>query len=123
MMVKIDTREKYHLIRLPESVDAANLTDVIGGEILPLLQGKIRNLVISLQQTKVIDEGAVRALEDLATRTRQARASFVCCTASAPIRELWKRLGAELPYAPTESEASDIVFMEEIERELGAGES
>ena len=47
MMVKIDTREKFHVITIHEAVLAANMTEKMDKVLLPLLDDNVKNVIIN----------------------------------------------------------------------------
>jgi anti-anti-sigma factor len=125
MEVKIDTREKFHVITLPQEFAAANMTESLNDLINPLLESHIRNVILKMQQVHSIDNASAENLALLQQRFYENNASFVICeltrTAEAELEKY--DLLEVMNVTPTESEAWDIVHMEEIERELMDDES
>jgi anti-anti-sigma factor len=120
MKVKIDTREKFHAITIQESSLAANMTADIDKCLLPLLQNDVKNIVLILKDIQTIDIAAAEHLVATQQTFYENNASFVICELNKTIE---KKLDEEgllelMNITPTESEAGDIVQMEEIEREL-----
>jgi anti-anti-sigma factor len=120
MQFKIDTSEKFHAIRIKEPVLSAIMTAELDACLLPLLQQDVKNVVLNLQDIQNIDNAAAEHLVKLQQTFYEQSASFVICCLPKPVE---KELDAAdllelLNVAPTESEAWDIVHMEEIEREL-----
>ncbi|MFN2458417.1 MAG: STAS domain-containing protein [Chitinophagaceae bacterium] len=120
MEVKTDTKEKYHVIGVNTPHISANMTDELSNSLVTLLQTNNKNVVLKLKEVKTIDEQAAEALVKLQQRFYEANASFVICEMNADIEDFLdkKELLELLNLTPTESEAADIVQMEEIEREL-----
>jgi anti-anti-sigma factor len=124
MEVKIDTREKFHAITIQEPSLAANMTEKLENCLLPLLQTGVKNIVLNLRDIRDIDNAAAEQLVKLQQLFYQNNASFVVCELQKRVEE---KLDADnllelINVTPTESEAWDIVQMEEIERELMDGE-
>jgi anti-anti-sigma factor len=121
MMVKIDTREKFHVITIHESVLAANMTEKMDKVVLALLDDNVKNIVLNMKDIKIVDSAAASHLLHLQRRFNEARVSFVVCAFQSDVRKELQQSGMldELNYTPTESEAADIVQMEEMEREIG----
>jgi anti-anti-sigma factor len=119
-MVKIDTREKFHVITFDEPELAANMTEKMDKVVLPLLDDNVKNIIINMKDIKIIDIAAAEHLASLQKRFYGSRASFVVCGLQPEIKETFESAGLfeELNCTPTESEAMDIVQMEEIEREF-----
>lgn len=121
MQFKIDTSEKFHAIQIKEPVLSANMTEELDACLMPLLQQDVKNVVLILQDIQTIDNAAGEHLVKLQQSFYDQSASFVLCCLQ---KQVEKGLDAAellelLNVAPTESEAWDIVHMEEIERELG----
>jgi len=124
MQVKIDTKEKFHAITVPGPALSASMTEELAQCLLPYLQNDVKNLVVILKDIREMDNAAAEALINLQQRYYENDASFVLCEMDKSIE---KRLDdAELlelmNVVPTESEAWDIVQMEEIEREMLRGD-
>ena len=124
MEVKIDTREKFHVITIKEPELAANMTAELDNSLLPLLQREVKNVVLNLEDIQNMDDAAADWLVKTQQNFYEQNASFVVCCLQ-PTVENWldkKELLEVMNVTPTESEAWDIVQMEEIEREFLDGE-
>ena len=124
MQVKIDTREKFHVITIKEPELAANMTAELENSLLPLLKREVKNVVLNLEDIKNMDDAAADWLVKTQQNFYEQNASFVVCCLQ-PAVEDWldkKELLEVMNVTPTESEAWDIVQMEEIEREFLHGE-
>ena len=124
MEVKIDTREKFHAITILEPSLAANMTENLNNCLLPYLKSDVKNVVLNLRDIHSIDNAAAERLVQLQQQFYENNASFVICELQKSVEEtLDKQSLLELiNVTPTESEAWDIVQMEEIERELMDGQ-
>lgn len=120
MKVKIDTKERFHAITLPGNPLSATMTQELGTCLLPYLQNDVKNVVLVLKDIQSMDIAAAEKLVSIQQNFYESNASFVIC-------ELQKQVAAFLDenelleimnVTPTESEAWDIVQMEDIEREL-----
>ena len=49
MMVKIDTREKFHVITIHEDDLAANMTEQMDKVILTLLEDNVKNVILNMK--------------------------------------------------------------------------
>ncbi len=120
MELKIDTKEKYQLL----TPAGASMTANIAAEIVSIcnkcLESAQKNMVLNLENVKEIAPEACQILTDLQQAFYDKSASFVMCCLSSTIEDAFDNLGLleVLNLTPTLSEASDIVMMEEIEREL-----
>jgi len=120
MKVKIDTREKFHVITINEPTLAANMTARLSEYVVRLQQNGVKNVVLNLQDIKNIDNAAAETLVKMQQGFYESNASFVICGLSKEVEKFLDEDGLLelMNTTPTESEAGDIVQMEEIEREL-----
>lgn len=120
MNVKIDTKEKFHAITVAEPTLSATMTDELGDCLLPYLQNDVKNLVLILKDTSSIDLAAAEKLVYIQQKFYENSASFVICELQKPVEEFLDQneLLEMMNVTPTQSEAWDIVQMEEIEREF-----
>jgi anti-anti-sigma factor len=120
MELKIDTKEKYQLL----TPAGASITAIIAAEIVTIcnkcLESTQKNMVLNLENVEEIAPDACQILTDLQQAFYDKSASFVMCCLSTKLEDSFDSLGLleVLNLTPTLSEASDIVMMEEIEREL-----
>jgi len=123
MDVKINTKEKFHVITILDENLSANMTADISNKLLPLMQNVVKNIVLKMENVKTIDVEAAETLAQVQQSFYEQNASFVICDLRKEVEdELDKReLLGILNITPSESEAWDIVQMEEIERELLGG--
>lgn len=124
MQVKIDTKEKFHVITPVDTEISATMADGMRVALLPFLQSEVKNVVLNLENVTHIDEGGAEQLLQIQQEYYQENASFVCCCLQKPVEDFLtnSELIELFNTTPTESEAWDIVQMEEIERELMDGE-
>jgi anti-anti-sigma factor len=126
MLVKIDTKEKFHVITLNSNNLAANMTAELPETLHPLLQTPVKNIVFNLGGVQSIDLPSAEVLLNLQQYFYENNASFVFFGLDKPLEDFLEKneILELMNITPTESEAWDIVQMEEIERELldGHGE-
>ena len=120
MLVKIDTREKFYVITLTSTNIAANMTAEIKNSLHPLLQTAVKSVVFNLQNVGSVEPAAAESLAALQQHFYENNASLVFCELQKPVEQLLEEqeLLELMNITPTESEAWDIVQMEEIERDL-----
>jgi anti-anti-sigma factor len=120
MEVKTDTKEKFHVIR----VETLNFTAIMAAELnrqlLELLKDNTKNVVVNLEGIAHMEEEAAETLVRVQQKFYEDGASFVVCCLQKNVESFLddKELLEIMNFTPTESEAYDIVQMEEIEREL-----
>ena len=124
MNVKIDTKEKFTVITPEEADLSANMTAKLGDLLLPWLQKDIPHIVLNLKKVAHIDKKTGETLAAIQQRFYENHFSFVICELQDAVEKLLDEteLLELMNVTPTESEAWDIVQMEEIERELLGGE-
>jgi anti-anti-sigma factor len=120
MKVKISTNGKFHAITVLEPILAANMTAALQDLCEPLLNQEVKNLLLNLKDIQKMDSAAADAILDLRNLFFTNRASFVLCELQSSVKKYFEQNEQFelLQIAPTQSEASDIIFMEEIEREF-----
>jgi len=103
---------------------AANMTEELSQRLLPILQNGVKNVVLNLKDIENLEIAAAEGLLGIQHRFYDNNASFVICCLSKQVEKTLDEEGLleMVNAAPTESEAADIVLMEEIERELLDGE-
>jgi anti-anti-sigma regulatory factor len=119
MNFKIDTREKFTMITPDSDFSSDNLTAEFKELAHSYLQHKT-NLVISLQNVTSAKETVITDLAALQQEFYERNISFVLCEVNDQLLSVADNLDLMefLNITPTQSEAWDIVQMEEIEREL-----
>ena len=124
MQFKINTSEKFHAITILEPHLSANMTAALDECLLPFLQQDVKNVVLICKDIQNVDDAAGEHLVKLQQTFYDQDASFVICQLQDAVESKLDELGLLelMNVTPTESEAWDIVQMEEIERELLGGE-
>ncbi len=120
MKVKIDTKEKFHVLTINEPILSANMTEGINEQLLTFLNKGSKSVILKLAEVKEIDAAAATALINLQQIFYKNNASFVICEISPAVKQSLEKteILELLNTTNTESEAWDIIQMEEIEREL-----
>ena len=120
MQIKTDTKERFHAITLPGPSLSASMTEELADCLLPYLQNDVKNVVLILKDIQNIDIAAAEKLVSIQQNFYESNASFVICELQKPVDEFLDKneLLQLINVVPSESEAWDIVQMEEVEREL-----
>lgn len=120
MNFKIDTKEKFTVITPLELTINDNMTISLKDCCNTILENKIKNVVINLQNVDTITIDIAKTFVELQELFYSIHASFVLCCLSKNIQNVFEKedLFDIINYTPTESEAWDIVQIDEIEREL-----
>lgn len=120
MNVKTDTKEKFHVITIEEPAIAANMTAELEQCLQVYLKNNVKNVILNCKDIEMMDDAAAEAIVKIQQSWYEQNASFVVCGLQPRLEKNLDEKGfLELMNAtPTESEAWDIIQMEEIEREL-----
>jgi anti-anti-sigma factor len=120
MQVKIDTKEIFHIIRLKTPELSAIMTEDLRLQLLTIPETEIKNVVLNMEDIKSMEDAAAESLANIQQNFYEQNASFVICGLQPEVEQMLDSSGLleVMNTTPTESEAYDIVQMEEIEREL-----
>ncbi len=122
--VKIDTKEKFAVLTLETADITANMSASLMDHCKTVLNSPQKNLILNLENVETMDPIIINALTESQQYFYENSASFVVFGINEKLEnsldemevlEMWN-------ITPTESEAWDIVQMEEIERELLDGD-
>ena len=124
MKFKIDTKEKFTVVTPIEPC----FSDIVAAELsticTDILTKSVTNTILNLHVVTEIEESACVAITQWQQRFYETNASFVICEMRPVVEATFDKLELTdvLNITLTESEAWDIVQMEEIERELLDGD-
>ncbi len=120
MEVKTDTKEKFHVISVSSINLSANMTEELCTRLHNYLQQEIKNVVVKLNNVKEMEEEGAECLVKMQQKFYESGASFVVCELTPELEAFLDNKGLLelMNVTPTESEAWDIIQLEEIEREL-----
>ncbi len=120
MHYKIDTKEKFAVLSLLDPILSSNLVPELNDLIKNLGLTSPKNLVLNLGAVKDWDLSIMALLAQHQEVFYDNNTSFVLCSLSDDLQNALDltEFGEVMNLTPTESEAWDIVQMEEIEREL-----
>ena len=119
MKLKIDTKEKFTVLTPEESFISANMTEDIKS-ICGNASYKIPHIVVNMKMVEIIDEQAAEKFSQIQKQFYEQNKSMVICELQKEVKKIFVKLELidSMNITPTESEAWDILQMEEIEREL-----
>ena len=120
MEVKTNTKEKCHVITVGGATLTADMAAELSDLLLPYLQNDVKNVILNLKDLQSLDDNAAEKLVKLQQNFYEKNSSFVICELQKPVEDFLDNVNLLeiMSTTPTESEAMDIVQMEEIEREL-----
>ena len=119
MNFKIDTREKFTIITPVSDFSYDNLTAELE-ELINSYRKSRTHLVINFKNVHSINEQTIEQIAALQQQFYEENLSFVLCELQSPVQSLVEKLELDdiMNITPSETEAWDIVQMEDIEREL-----
>ncbi len=117
---QIDTKEKFNVITILNTQFSSNLVPELADLTSKWGNTPQKNLVLNLQNLENWDEAVIEQISSSQGQFYEKNISFVICALSDKLLDILDKTDyAELlNMTPTESEAWDIVQMEEIERDL-----
>ena len=120
MNIKIDTKERFTVITPEEAHLPVNMTEELNQLLLSYLQKDIQHLVLKMENVQSIDEPVAEHIAKVQQQFYEQDCSFVISNLQKEVKELFekKELLEFMNYTSSESEAWDIVQMEEIERDF-----
>jgi len=88
--------------------------------LLSCLKKEIKNVVLNLKAVKELDEKSAELILNCQQEFYDQQNSFVICELTTEVETILEKneILDVMNYTPTESEAWDIIQMEEIEREF-----
>ena len=120
MKFEVDKHDKYVLLKpLDTELNSENAPKLKSELILINTEG-INNIILDLSNIQEADESGVSALLAANRLCKNSEGTFVLTCVHSEIQKLFGLFTTEnyLNLVPTVSEAIDLVFMEEIERDL-----
>lgn len=124
MNFKVDTKEKFTSITVSEENINAKVAETLTEHCIAYLSKDVKNIILNLAAVNTVDETAANSIVKLQQNFYEQNASFVICNMTNSVEAVFEELELleMMNVTPTESEAWDIVQMEEIERELLDGD-
>ena len=120
MDVKIDTKEKFTVITPKESDISANMTDELTEMLVSFRTKNIPHVILNMKYVNSITAEAAEKIAALQQQFYDGNVSFIVCELQNNAESIFEKndLSDTMNITPTESEAWDILQMEEIEREI-----
>lgn len=120
MKFTVDKHEKYVLIKLNESKLNSLISPQLKSELILMNTDGQRNIILDLSMVKFADSSGLSSLLVGHRICKNAEGSFILTGLSDSVARLISisQLENVLSIVTTSEEAIDLVFMEEIEKEL-----
>jgi anti-sigma B factor antagonist len=120
MKFTIDKHEKYVLLKLNESKLNSLITPQLKSELILINTEGQRNIIFDMSQVKFADSSGLSSLLVGHRLCKNAGGTFILSGLNDAVSRLVSisQLDSVLSIVPTPEEGIDVVFMEEIEKEL-----
>ncbi len=120
MKFTVDKHEKYVLIKLNESKLNSLISPQLKSELILMNTDGQRNIILDLSMVKFADSSGLSSLLVGHRICKNAEGSFILTGLSDSVSRLISisQLESVLQIVSTTEEAIDLVFMEEIEKDL-----
>ncbi|MFN3939439.1 MAG: STAS domain-containing protein [Chitinophagales bacterium] len=120
MKFTVDKKERYCVFKLDEDKLNSLVSPMLKSELIILNQEGYRNIICDLSAASFVDSSGLSALLIGHRICKEAKGTFVLCGCNEPVIKLIKisQLDTILNVVPTESEATDFILMEEVQREI-----
>src|SRR6201989_117324 len=120
MKFTVDKHEKYVLLKLNESKLNSLVTPQLKSELILINTEGQRNIILDLSQVKFADSSGLSSLLVGHRLCKGADGNFIMVGLNDAVSRLVtiSQLDTVLTIVPTVDEAIDLIFMDEIEKEL-----
>lgn len=120
MNLIIDKQEKYALVSIKESKLTSVVAPDLKAEIVMLNHDGFKNMIFDLNEVQYCDSSGLSAILVAYRACRDNNGAFVLAGVQDHVRKLISisQLDGMLIQVPTVSEAIDLIFMDEVEKQL-----
>ncbi|TSJ39464.1 STAS domain-containing protein [Mucilaginibacter corticis] len=120
MKFAVDKHEKYILLKLNETKLNSLITPQLKSELILINTEGQRNIILDLSQIKFADSSGLSSLLVGHRLCKNSGGSFILTGLTDAVARLItiSQLENVLTIVPTPEEGVDVIFMEEIEKEL-----
>lgn len=120
MKFEIDKRDKVTVVKTKiEKLDALQAPE-LKSELVLINKDGVKNIILDLSDTRYCDSSGLSAVLVANRLCRDSNGTFVLCGLQSTVEKLVSisQLDSVLKITPTVNEAVDLVYMEEVERDL-----
>jgi anti-anti-sigma factor len=120
MKFTVDKKERYCIFKLDEPKLDSLISADLKSELVILNQEGYRNIICDLTEVTFMDSSGLSALLIGNRLCKDSKGTFVLMNCQDAVMKLIKisQLDTILNVVPTETEATDFILMDEIEREI-----
>ncbi|HNS11412.1 MAG TPA: STAS domain-containing protein [Bacteroidia bacterium] len=120
MNITIDKQEKYVLLKIHEAKLTSAVAPELKAEIVVLHHEHFKNMIFDISEVQYCDSSGLSAILVGFRMCRDNNGTFVLTGAQDHVKKLISisQLDSMLHQVPTVSEAVDLIFMEEVEKQI-----
>ena len=120
MNLTIDKQEKYALICIKETKLTSQVAPELKAEIVILHHETFKNMIFDMSEVQYCDSSGLSAIIVAYRTCRDNNGTFVLTGVQEHVKKLISisQLDTMLIQLPTNNEAIDLIFMEEVEKQM-----
>lgn len=120
MNFEIDKKESYAVVRVKAEKLDSQISPSLKSELVVLNADEFKNIIIDLGETRYCDSSGLSAILVANRLCKNAGGSFVLCGLQRSVSKLISisQLDTILNITPTLEEATDLIAMESIEKDM-----
>ncbi|MFT4545812.1 MAG: anti-sigma B factor antagonist [Bacteroidia bacterium] len=120
MNFEIDKKENYAVVRVKAEKLDSQISPSLKSELVVLNADEFKNIIIDLGETRYCDSSGLSAILVANRLCKNAGGSFVLCGLQRSVSKLISisQLDTILNITPTLEEATDLIAMESIEKDI-----
>jgi anti-sigma B factor antagonist len=120
MNFEIDKKENYAVVRVKAEKLDSQISPSLKSELVVLNADEFKNIIIDLGETRYCDSSGLSAILVANRLCKNAGGSFVLCGLQRSVSKLISisQLDTILNITPTLEEATDLIAMESIEKDM-----
>lgn len=120
MSFEIEKKDKYILVRSKVEKLDGTVSPILKSELVVLINSGGRNIIMDLSETRYCDSSGLSAILVGNRLCKNANGSFIVFGLQDSVKKLISisQLDTILNITPSFTEAEDLLFMEEVERDI-----
>ena len=120
MNLSIDKQEKYVLVQIKEAKLTSNVAPELKAEVVVLHHENFKNMIFDMSEVQYCDSSGLSAILVGYRMCRDNNGMFVLTGVQEHVKKLISisQLDTMLIQLPTNNEAIDLIFMEEVEKHI-----
>lgn len=121
MNFEIEKKDNYAVVKVKVEKLDSQISPALKSELVVLNADEFKNIIIDLEDTRYCDSSGLSAILVANRLCKNSGGSFVLCSLQRSVSKLISisQLDTILNITPTLQEATDLLAMESIEKDLG----